>query len=47
MRTWLAQTRKNKKFTHQQVADLAGIKRQYYGSASGEWLLFSITRGSQ
>jgi putative transcriptional regulator len=31
MRTWLANARKQKKFTHQQVADLAGIKRQYYG----------------
>ncbi|MBM4762746.1 helix-turn-helix transcriptional regulator [Bacillus sp. B15-48] len=31
MRTWLAKARKQKKFTHQQVADLTGIKRQYYG----------------
>lgn len=31
MRIWLAKVRKQKKFTHQQVADLAGIKRQYYG----------------
>jgi putative transcriptional regulator len=31
MRTWLAKARKQKKLTHQKVADLAGIKRQYYG----------------
>lgn len=31
MRTWLAEARKKKNLTHQNVADLAGIKRQYYG----------------
>lgn len=31
MRTWLENARKKKKLTHQQVADIAGIKRQYYG----------------
>jgi len=31
MRTWLVEARKKKNFTHQNVADLVGIKRQYYG----------------
>lgn len=31
MRKWLATARKTKKLTHQKIADLAGIKRQYYG----------------
>ncbi|MEH7223898.1 helix-turn-helix transcriptional regulator [Bacillus sp. JJ1566] len=31
MRKWLENARKQKKLTHQNVADLAGIKRQYYG----------------
>ncbi|HBZ09157.1 MAG TPA: XRE family transcriptional regulator [Bacillus bacterium] len=31
MRDWLATARKTKNFTHQEVADKAGIKRQYYG----------------
>jgi transcriptional regulator with XRE-family HTH domain len=31
MRTWLEKARKQKKLTHQNVADLAGVKRQYYG----------------
>lgn len=30
-RNWLAAVREQKKLTHQKVADLAGIKRQYYG----------------
>ncbi|MFF2449323.1 helix-turn-helix transcriptional regulator [Neobacillus sp. NPDC058068] len=31
MRNWLAKARKQKMLTHQKVADLAGVKRQYYG----------------
>ncbi|WP_199775447.1 helix-turn-helix transcriptional regulator [Microbulbifer pacificus] len=37
MREWLANPRKSKGLTHQQVADKVGIKRQYYGMIeSGE-----------
>ena len=31
MRNWLIIARKSKSLTHQQVADLVGVKRQYYG----------------
>lgn len=31
MRLWLSKARKHKGFTHQEVADRAEIKRQYYG----------------
>ena len=30
-RTWLESKRKGLKMTHQEIADLVGIKRQYYG----------------
>lgn len=31
MREWLLDARKNKKMSHEQVAEEAGITRQYYG----------------
>lgn len=31
MREWLATPRKKKNLSHQEVADAANIKRQYYG----------------
>lgn len=31
MRKWLEAKRNKKGFTHQEVANLVGIKRQYYG----------------